>query len=269
MNVLSKEYVEHEIFDKLSDFSRYYDGLSYCIGYWMGTGTTAVLNFESHIFSSMKGTLESISLILKDGKINDAYALLRKYYDSVLISAYVPAFVQEHHSIENLIVKEIDGWVFNKMKLPENRIIIPYVRNFPKLSKVNELLAKDDRYKKIRERCNDHMHFNSFYYLMINDNELYDKNRIKFLNLLSKDVEDIFIKNFIYTFTLNDHYMASTDYSDYMDMGMEPPENSQYFVAGFIQDTFDKYISVKRMDLAQELKNNTSMQLELKVDKPK
>lgn len=260
---INKEYLEHRIFKTLADYAEFYDILSFTMGSFMSHGTQTILNFESHTFSSMKGTLDSISLTLKAGMINDSYALLRKYYDSVIVSGYVPAYLQEHFNIDNFIVKEIDDWVHGKMNLPSNRVMMPYLRNYPKLASVNALLEKDDRYKKLRNRCNDHMHFNSFYYLMINDRELHDENRIKFLNVLAKDLDNIFILHFMYTFTLNEHYMSSTDHSDYMDMGMEPPEDSQYYVAGFIQDIFDNYVKPNRMDLATELKSNTCMKLVL------
>ena len=55
--------------------------------------------------------------------------------------------------------------------------------------------------------------------------------------------------------------MMSSDYADSMDLGLTPEEGSQYFVAPFIQETFDKVIKKNRMDLATEIKNNTAMML--------
>jgi len=45
-------------------------------------------------------------------------------------------------------------------------------------------------------------------------------------------------------------------------MGMTPEEDSQYYVAPFIQDIFDKVIKTKRIDIATEIKNKTTMRLE-------
>jgi len=44
-------------------------------------------------------------------------------------------------------------------------------------------------------------------------------------------------------------------------MGLEPEENSQYWVAPFIQDVFDKTIKPRRGDIASEIISNTYMQL--------
>lgn len=84
---------------------------------------------------------------------------------------------------------------------------------------------------------------------------------MRWLNVFSKDIEAIFIQHFAYVFYLNEHYMMSSDYRDYLDMEMEPEEGSQYWVATFVQEVFDKIIKQKRYDIAKEIKENTTMQL--------
>ncbi|MDP3443705.1 MAG: hypothetical protein Q8T08_12670 [Ignavibacteria bacterium] len=44
--------------------------------------------------------------------------------------------------------------------------------------------------------------------------------------------------------------ISSTDYIDHLDCNLEPPEDSQYSIAGFIQD----YIDIKIHKLHPELK---------------
>ncbi|MBU1297552.1 MAG: hypothetical protein KKB77_00145 [Bacteroidetes bacterium] len=56
--------------------------------------------------------------------------------------------------------------------------------------------------------------------------------------------------------------MLSSDYVDSMDLGLTPEEDSQYLVAPFIQEIFDKVIKKNRMDLALEIKSHTAMKLE-------
>jgi hypothetical protein len=82
------------------------------------------------------------------------------------------------------------------------------------------------------------------------------------LDTFSNDLEDVFIQHFAYIFYLNDHYMMSSDYLDSLDSGLKPEEGSQYFVAPFVQNIFDKVIKLKRPDIANEIKNKTGMQLE-------
>ena len=97
---------------------------------------------------------------------------------------------------------------------------------------------------------------------MYNDNEIHLPNIIKALDTFSKDLTAVFVQHFAYFFYLNDHYMMSTDYIDNLDMGMTPEEDSQYWVAPFIQEIFDKWIKPKRKDIADEIKSKSLMKLE-------
>ena len=197
------------------------------------------------------------------GRINDSYALLRKYFDSTIINVYSNLYLSDNFSIDNFIVHHINNWSKGKEKLPEYRVMSKYIRESPKLMPITNLLNQDNTYKDIRNRCNDHTHYNYYHNLLLNDNFVYlQKKRQMALDNFSKDLEDIFIQHLSYLFYLNQHYMMSTDYTDSLEMGMTPDEDSQYFVAPFIQNIFDKVIKAKRTDIAIEIKNKTTMKLE-------
>jgi hypothetical protein len=100
--------------------------------------------------------------------------------------------------------------------------------------------------------------------MFYNDDQIFDvyNNRIKFLEQLSIYLRNIFIQHFVWLFSIKDNYMMSSDYIDYLDMSMTPPENSQYWVATFIQKIFDEIIKQHRPDLAEELKKSTNMELQ-------
>jgi hypothetical protein len=210
---------------------------------------------------SMQGTLESIHDILVKGRINDSYALLRKYYDSVIINIYSALYLQDNISTESFIVQKIDAWLKGEDSLPEYRIMSNYIRSSQRLTKLNDLLYKDEAYKKLRDRCNNHAHYNYFYNLLLNDGKVYIKERVNFLHRLNADLRDIFILHLAYLFFINDHYMSSSDYVDNLECGLEPEEGSQYWVAPFIQEVFDSVLKRYREDLVMELKNNTMMHL--------
>jgi hypothetical protein len=256
------EYTNHPIFEQLQSYCDFYNSLSFSIMCWASMGTKALLNLDTYTFSSIKGTIESISDILKKGRINDAFALLRKYYDSTIINVYTNLFLSDHFGIENLTVTQIDNWRAGTETIPEYRVISKYINDSQRLVPINKLLKKDDRYKKIRDRCNDNSHYNFYRNLLLNDNEIHNPNRVKYLNVFAKDIEAIFIQHFAYIFYINDHYMMSGDYMDSQELGMTPDEDSQYWVAPFIQKTFDMIIKVKRQDIADEIKSKTLMHLD-------
>lgn len=260
--IIDDTYKNHQVFAQLSKYTEFYKDLSFLVMSFISQGTKSVLNIDTYIYSSIQGTLESIKGILIQGRINDSYALLRKYYDAAIINTYSDLYLDDYFSLENFVVDKIDRWLQGKEQLPEYRIMSKYIRASCKLVKINALLYKDKTYKELRDRCNDHTHYNFYYNLLLNDNEIYLKNRIAILNKFSKDLENIFILHLSYLFYLNDHYMMSSDHVDSLDVGLTPEEGSQYYVAPFIQEIFDSVIKKNRMDLAMEIKTKTSMLLE-------
>lgn len=255
---LGKEYTEHSIFEQLKRYSKFYDSLSFSIMSWHTQGTLALMNLDTYTYSSMKGTIESIKDTLSKGRINDSYALLRKYYDSTIINVYTNLYLSDNYSISNFVVTKIDNWIKGTEKIPEYRVMSRYIKDSLKLAPINELLKRDDRYKKIRARCNDQTHYNFYHHLLLNDNKIHNPNRVKYLNVFEKDIEAIFIQHFAFIFYLNDHYMMSSDYVDSLEMSLTPEEGSQYWVAKFIQETFDEVIKPKRYDIAKEIKRKNS-----------
>ena len=262
MDRLGKEYNEHVVFEQLSELEEFYDSLSYTTMNFVSSGTKSLINLNTYVFSSIKGTLESTKDILAKGRINDAYALLRKYYDSTIINIYTNLYLSDNFGIENFIVQHINNWIEGTDTIPEYRIISKYIKDSKKLKPITNLLQGDNTYKEIRNRCNDHTHYNCYHYNLLNDNEIYLKNRTQRLDTFSLDLTALFIQHFAYLFYLNDHYMMSSDYIDHLDAGMTPPEDSQYLVANFVQENFNKWIKNNRPDVAEEIKSKTVMNLE-------
>lgn len=256
-----KLFKSNKVFKLLEDLAIFYDSLSNTTMYWTSQGTTSIINLDTYVFISIKETLNSIREILYKGRINDSYALLRKYYDSTVINVYTNLFLEDNFSIENFLVKEINDWLGGKKKLPEYRIMSQYIKKSPRLAPITKLLNKNNLYRDIRERCNDHTHYNFYYFNILNDGNLYFPERIKNLDQLHLDLENVFIQHFAYLFYLNDHYFMSSDYFDSMDANIKPEEGCENWVAPFIQDIFDEIVKNKRPDLAEEILKNSSMNI--------
>jgi hypothetical protein len=224
-------------------------------------GTKAVCNIDSYLFYSIEGTLKSICMILRDGRINDAYALLRKYHDSAIINIYTDLFLQDNASITNFVVKQIDDWLQGRAALPEFRVMSQYIRNSPRVAPITALLLAEDRYKLIRNRCNDHTHYNFYSNVLYNDNNIVLPGRIKALGVFSADLQDLLILHLSYMLFANGHYMMSSDYVDCLDCGIPPEADSQYWVAPFVQELFDRTVKKARPDIAAVIKAHTSVHL--------
>lgn len=262
MMVSDEKYSGHEVFSDLLEYIDFYRNLSMSVMSYATVGTTACLSMDTYVYSSIHGTADSIRTLLKKGRINDCYSLIRKYFDSVVINVYSNLYLQDHQNDEDYIVEKVDNWLHGKEKLPEYRVMSQYIRNSRDLKQINELLYRDDLYKNIRGRCNDHTHYNYFKNVLLNDNELYLKVRSRSLDELSKDVRSVFILHLSYISVICQHYMMSSDYLDYLEFGMTPPENSQYWVAPFFQRTFSKILMQKRPDIGRAILNSTAMYLD-------
>ena len=163
------EIEKHPILGDLDVYAGFYEALSTSVFQWVTGGTHALTNLDTYLFSALQGTLSSIRLILAEGRINDAYTLLRKYHDLAVANLYTNIFLKENFSADNFIVQQIDDWRSGKAKLPEYRVMNQYVRAASCLSPVTDLLFADDRYKQLRERCNDHTHYNYYRSMLFNE----------------------------------------------------------------------------------------------------
>ncbi|MCF7913504.1 MAG: hypothetical protein K9M99_13350 [Candidatus Cloacimonetes bacterium] len=258
---LPKEYLENKVFDILDDIIGFYDDLSFNAFGFLSKGVQGVAFIDTYFYSSIQGTLDSINLILKQGRINDSFALLRKYYDSCIINIYIILYSDENCSSEHLIVEEINNWVKGRSQLPSFGIMRDYIKNSQELKDFSKLLNKDNIYKIIKDRCNDHVHYNYYQYALLNDNNIHQE-RMKPLNDFTHDLERIFVLHLSYIFNLCNHYIMSSNYRDCMDCGIKPPEGCEYWVAPFVQEIFDKYVKRVRPDIAEYIKKHTEMELE-------
>lgn len=261
MRITDKAYTEHQVFDELKQYAEFYQQLAISVFSFATMGTKAICNIDTYVYSSMQGTIESIKTILIAGRINDAYALLRKYYDSAVINVYSNLYLRNNFSIENFVVEKIHNWLQGKEKLPEYRVMSQYIKTSEALKPINELLNVDDRYKRLRDRCNDHTHYNFYRNVMLNDNKIYIKNRGWWLDRFAEDARDIFILHLGYVFFLNDHYMMSSDYLDALECNIKPEDGSQYWVSPFVQDIFNDVVTPRRPDITTTIKTNSAMQL--------
>ena len=66
----------------------YYESVSFSSFSFVPTGTNGIANYASYIYLSLKGTLDSIRLVMTAGQLSDAYVLIRKFFDDVLVDIY-------------------------------------------------------------------------------------------------------------------------------------------------------------------------------------
>ena len=257
------EYKNHTVFNELKNFINFYELFSDSVMSFATGGTQSIVNIDTYIYLSIHGTLDSIRIILKLGRLSDAFVLLRKYYDGVTLNLYTNLYLQKERSLKNDIVQDITNWLNGSERLKHDSYqkMWPFVEKSDALKDFFEILNIDDDYALIRQRCNDNSHYNYYENVLINSNQIYYSNRIKLLDLFASDLKRLFIMHLSSIFYLNDHYMASSDYLDALEVGVVPEAGSQYCVASFIQKTLSEYVKPNRPDLFKLLKEKTLMDL--------
>lgn len=272
--VSDESYQSHSVHSNAKTIYGFYHAVGKSTVTFATLGLKGFIDLDRVICESMAETLDTISHALARGRINDAYALLRKYRDSITAHVYIILYLQNSFtdSVANpfhdfrvdfeknkYIVQKIQDWVDSKEKLPNYTYMIKYIYNEPFSNEFWKLMNKD-YYVTLGKRCNDQLHIN-FYGSFFQNIPDYLYDRTPLLDLFCKDLEALFIWHFTYILVFSGHLVMASDHLDYLESGQTPPENSQYWVAPFALDTYNVTIRKKFPRLDNLIQDHTYMYL--------
>jgi len=269
---LSDKYKNHKIFKDMGLIMEFYEFVS-CSSYGCllpGNGDL-IQNPDSYIFSSIGGTIESMFVLLQTSHINDAFALLRVYFDEILIATFFSAYrtdqfnekAQEHcqNNMNLYYVKKVKTWIEGISDTPKCMDAIKY---FKRSNCYQELFNKFDfegKYKKIREILDDSVHINGFSLMVKNDNSLNIEYREDELDNFHSMLSSLFQFHLASIIHLDSNYVMSSDCRDYRDIGQIPPEGSEYWVCPKAQEVFVEFILPDK-NLADFFKETCDMEFD-------
>ena len=266
---LSKEYINHIIFNKIDYFAENYEYLSTSASNHIQSGLSSITNIDSIIYSSLQGTLESIKLLLKNGRINDAFALVRKYYEGIIIDVYKSVYIIEKHDIfKSLYVEQIEKWFKGDDKLPEYKNMIKYLNRVQILNGIRQFydIQSNGYYNSIKEKCNANLHYNKFAYMLLNNSDYYFEGRERYLSSILTCISSIFEFHIACIFILHTEYLTASDYVDCLDFGIQPIDGSQNWISPFGEALFNELWKNKPM-FAQYIKSNTYLVFSDEIEK--
>lgn len=248
--------------------------------------------FDTSLLRSASKTLQSIKQCSSIGSFSDANTLVRKFRDDLFQYLYIltitkkriPFFEEDFkdlkienteeciNALSNFRLKDVltddekavEAWMRNLVKdLPDS---IKKKFNFQNYLNV---LSQNSEIKKIlidynlqkywdylRTTLNDFVHNNGIIYS--NQNLFGDTEQNLDINLKNIVYRTSFILSFflITILMIDSSLISSTDYIDQLESGLNPTENSQYYIAPFVQDFLDQYVDQLHPDLKQYLKDN-------------
>ena len=235
-------YFKHKVFDDLKYMMEFYDSLSCSCFSFVASGTKGIVNYASYVYSSIEGTLDSITTLLTKGRINDAYTLIRKLFDDILLEIYMDVTLKDKFSLDNYIVEEVNEWIQGKHRIPKSEKILKYLKTSERTRDLYPLFGWDTYLKKNRELLDDSVHSNRYHLMLLNCNRAYIANRERHLKNCEIVLNQLFLLHLSFIFHLNPQYLMASDYMDYMEEGLTPPEGSEAWIAPFAQDAFDRVI---------------------------
>lgn len=236
-------YQKHEVFELIDDMMEVYTGLSDTCFSFMPNGTSGIGNYATYVYMSNRSTLDSIKQLLKAGHITDAFVLIRKLFDTVLADIYLDVVRDDKCDwIENCIVKDFDEWIKGEHWIPRTGKIMQVLEESKSTKDLYPFFGWDTYLKKNRGFLDNHVHASSFYSILLNCQDVCLDNREQQLKNASVVLNQIMMLHLAFTFYLNGHYMMASDYMEYLEMNMTPPEGSERWIASYAQKAFDKYI---------------------------
>lgn len=239
---MPETYLKHKVFDDLKFMMLFYDSISMSCFSFIAAGTRGITNYASYVYTAIEGTLDSISILLTKGRINDAYTLIRKLFDDILLEIYMDVTLKDKFSIDNFFVEEVNEWIQGKRRIPKTEKILKCLEKSEQTKDLYPLFGWDTYLKKNRELLDDSVHSNRFQRMLLNCNTVYIENRERHLVNCEIILNQLFLLHLSFIFHLNPQYLMASDYMDYMEMDMTPPTGCENWIATFAQDAFDKVI---------------------------
>lgn len=242
-SIHSKEYIEHPVFEEIKYIMNLYDHISDGCYSFIPSGTLCIGNYASDIFMALEGTLDSIQTLLKIGRINDTYTLVRKLFDDVFVEIYIDVIRNDQYDWQkSFIVKNVEEWLKGKHRIPGTKQILAILKKSPITREIYPFFGWKTYLKKNRELLDDSVHSNRYQLLLLNCNVLHLDNRLKQLQNVLILLKQIITLHMAFIFHMNPQYLMASDYMDYMEVGQLPPGGSDTWIAPYAQEAFDRYI---------------------------
>lgn len=260
---LSKAYKEHACFKELDEAKEFYECVSDRAFCFLPLGTKGFANYETYVFMSIYGTLDSIKELLLRGRINDAYVLVRKFYDDILAEIYLTVLLKEKFDInKGLYVEEVQQWLESSYRIPSIKKIMQTLKTSIYTKDLYPFFGWKTYLEHNRHVLDDCVHTNRYSSMLFNCNTVYlNDNREKKLDGIVIILKQLMRIQVAFIFHLNPLYLMASEYMDYIEIGEQPPQGSDTWIAPFAQVAFDKWIKPD-IKLASFIKVNCCLEIE-------
>ena len=221
------------------------------------------------ILDSAARTMESIRCCCMNANFADAYTLLRKYRDDLFYYVYLFAVADrsdftQYVELEQLSKNEknVWDWVHNQQEDLYIGAVLECIGSHPSAKKAVQKFKLQKSFDELAYKLNNYVHANGRLYYNEPYASLLSKQKIKELCNEFSDTAIFITIAFLFVIVLiHPIFIMSSDYTDCLEVGMKPPEGSEYWVAPFVSDFIKKHNNVLGERLDDCLREITGMQI--------
>lgn len=264
--IITSSKINSDLESSIIQLTTFLDNLSFLIFsngniISISTGVNKAI-IGTDLISSSIYTLNSIKAVSKYGSIADSYTLLRKYRDDLFLYLYFLEVDNKFNILSNVTKKEEENiikWNNNNLSDLDINEIFKYLGKNKKIFRMIKKYNLRDSWDELGKFLNNFVHSNGIDYVKKNYHENIDY-KDEFKNLKSYLLE-ISLISITILILIKPTFIASSDYIDNLDMGIEPENGSQYFIAPFIIEFIDKHLEDRFVNLKMFLKDNIPMNI--------
>lgn len=214
----------------------------------------------SRLLESLNVTFINIIIYCENYCLADSMILLRKFKDDLWFILYMLTYKSKFResTIDDSIFSNVNNWMNNKLEHLTSKKIINEIFEFNGLNDLDEKYKVIDSLKRMAETMEDYVHSNGLIF--------YNSSICSVDNLIYKNLNQIlvFATNNILFFVIIlaikfPNCIASSDYGDYIDFGLNPPNGSQYWIVPYIKDFISKSKTFLDENLIDFLKDYSIM----------
>ena len=229
----------------------------------LGIFDTKTTSFSlNSLMSSLELTMGSVIACCESACIADANTLLRKYRDDLFFYLYISVYnsLEMNSEKAKTMAVQIERWINNDLSDFQIGQVLKAIAAIPQLRDTVAKYHLKETFQNIGNYLNNYVHGNGHSYY----NRSYFPYKKNALAVKLKEIENnarylTVVVMLLLIFCFPSLVMAE-DYVGYLDMNLTPPENSQYWVASFVENFMKENISLIDKNCLDYLQENTMMQ---------
>lgn len=226
------------------------------------SGQNTILFSQNSIMTSLELTMGNMIACCKSGCIADANTLLRKYRDDLFFYLYISVYksLDVNSSKSKSMATKIVKWLNDELRNLFIKDVLKEIAAAPQLTEAISRYGLNESFKEMGNHLNDYVHSNGRAYYNRNINAYRDGELVAELRKLVDYARYMTVTFLLLLIFCSPLSVMSEDYIDCLELHTNPPENSQYWVAPFVEHFIKENISLIDTNCLNYLRENTMMQ---------